>query len=342
MDKAKPVAAIVGSNSLVGREVRDVLAGGSFVTKLIGADKDEAGVLAEIDGEAVVLTALDEDNLAGAQVAFLAGTAESSRLALEIVGKLESPPVLIDLTYVLEDRTSAYLRAPMVEPANYVAPPVPEHVIAHPAAIVLALFLTRLEQTGRIRRSVAHVFEPASERGQRGVEEIERQTVSLLTFKPVPKTVYDEQVTFNLLASYGSEAPESMERIEKRIERHVAALLALHERVPLPSIRLIQAPVFHGHSFSLWVEFEENPGREALGRALESALIDVRGADLEPPHVVGVAGQSGISVGAISSDRNEPRASWFWVVADNLRITAENGVAVARTMIGRTGTARPQ
>ncbi|MGA2329790.1 MAG: Asd/ArgC dimerization domain-containing protein [Bryobacteraceae bacterium] len=342
MDKTKPVAAIVGSGSLVGREVRDVLAGGPFTTKLIGADKDEAGLLAEADGEAVVLTALDEEHLAGAQVAFLAGSAESSRKALDIVARLTSPPVLIDLTYALEDRPGAYLRAPMVEPANYAAPPVAEHVIAHPAAIALALFLTRLEQIRPLRRSVAHVFEPASERGHRGLEELEKQTVSLLTFKPLPKVVYDEQVAFNMLASYGSEAAESMERTERRIERHLAALLSLHERVPIPSIRLIQAPVFHGHGFSLWVEFEENPGREALERALQSAQVDVRGADLEPPHVVGMAGQSGIAVGAISSDRNEPRASWFWVVGDNLRIMAENGVAVARTMIGRTGTARPQ
>jgi aspartate-semialdehyde dehydrogenase len=154
--------------------------------------------------------------------------------------------------------------------------------------------------------------------------------------------VYDEQAAFNMLAGYGSEAPESMESVERRIERHLAALVSLHGRMPIPSIRLIQAPVFHGHSFSLWVEFEENPGREALERALQSAQIDVRGADLEPPNVVGMVGQSGIAVGAISSDRNEPRASWFWVVGDNLRIMAENGVAVARTMIGRTGTARPQ
>ena len=92
MDKTKPVAAIVGSGSLVGRELRDVLADGPFLTRMIGADTDEAGLLTEADGEPVVLTALDEDNLAGAQVAFLAGTAESSRRALDIVAKLASPP----------------------------------------------------------------------------------------------------------------------------------------------------------------------------------------------------------------------------------------------------------
>ena len=343
MDKTKPVAAIVGSGSLLGREVRDVLAGGSFTVKLVGADTDEAAILTEVDGEAVVMTALDADNLAGAQVVFLAGSPESGRKALEIVSRLApSAPVLIDLTCLLDDRPGAYLRAPMAEPANYTTPPALEQVIAHPAAIVLALFLARLQRIQPIRRSVVNIFEPASERGHRALEEMERQTVNLLTFKPLPKTVYDEQVAFNMLAGYGSEAPESLEKTEQRIERHLAALLTPLGGIPMPSLRLIQAPVFHGHSFSLWVEFEKNPGREELERTLQSALIDVRGADLEPPTVVGMAGQSGIAVGAISTDRNDPRATWFWLVADNLRITADNGVAVARTMIGRMGTARPQ
>ncbi len=50
----------------------------------------------------------------------------------------------------------------------------------------------------------------------------------------------------------------------------------------------------------------------------------------EPPSNVGVAGQGGISVGAIAVDRNQPRACWFWLVADNLRLAAENAVAVAQ------------
>jgi aspartate-semialdehyde dehydrogenase len=339
----KPVAAIVGSGSLVGREVRDMLAGGPLETRLIGADKDDAGTLTEEAGEAVIMTALDEDNLAGARIVFLAGSQEASRKALDILSRIpSSPPSLIDLTYVLEDRPEAYLRAPIAEPANFVPPPITEHVIAHPASAVLALFLTRLGQAHTIRRAVAHIFEPASERGQRGVEELERQTVNLLTFKQLPKAVYDEQVGFNMLAGYGSEAPESLESIERRIERHLATLLSLHGPVPMPSVRLIQAPVFHGYSASLWVEFEQNPGREALERELASGQIDVRGPGLEPPNIVGMAGQSGIAVGAISPDRNEPRACWFWVVSDNLRIMAENAVAVARSLLGQAGTARPQ
>ena len=38
---------------------------------------------------------------------------------------------------------------------------------------------------------------------------------------------------------------------------------------------------------------------------------------------------SACPVGAISPDRNHAMAAWFWFVADNLRLQAENAVAVA-------------
>jgi aspartate-semialdehyde dehydrogenase len=337
LDRGKPVAAIVGGSSLLGREIRDLLAGGPVQTKLIGADAIEAGTLTEEAGEPVVMTALDEENLAGARVAFLAGSAESSRKALEMVARLNPAPALIDVTYVLEERPAAQVRAPMVEPASFGFSPRAEHVVAHPAAIALALVLVRLSRIRPIRRSIAHVFEPASERGQRGVDELHKQTVSLLTFQKLSKELYDEQVGFNLLARYGSGAAVSMESVELRIERHLASLLALNGAISMPSLRLVQAPVFHGHSLSLWVEFEETIDAQTLEQALAGEHVDVRGADLDAPNIVGMAGQDGIAVGAIVPDRNHPAAAWLWAAEDNIRLMAQNAVAVARALLaGRT------
>jgi len=139
-----------------------------------------------------------------------------------------------------------------------------------------------------------------------------------------------------MLARYGEEAPGKLENIELRIERHLATLLDLPgdgEGAPMPSLRLVQAPVFHGYSFSAWVEFEDAPDIEAIESSLGMTSIDVRGADLEPPNNVGQAGQSGISVGAITPDRNAADACWFWIVADNFRVAAENAVEVARQIV---------
>jgi aspartate-semialdehyde dehydrogenase len=255
--------------------------------------------------------------------------------------------VLIDLAGALEDYAHARLRAPSAEPPHRPRTASSIYVIAHPAAIALTMFLSRLARTGaagggiqaaagggsqaRIRRTVAHIFEPASERGQRGLDELQQQTVAVLNFQKLRQDVFDAQVGFNLLARYGEEAPEPLESIEERLERHLASLLVDWPGVPMPSLRLIQAPVFHGHSFSLWVEFEEHPKVEEIGEALEREGIDVRRGD--PPTNVGVAGQSGLSAGAIAADRNNASACWFWIVSDNLRLAAENAVAVAREIL---------
>src|SRR5262249_3870094 len=155
------------------------------------------------------------------------------------------------------------------------------YVIAHAAAIAVAVFLTRVAKAGAIRRSVVHVFDAASERGQRGLDELQQQTVAVLSFQKLKMDVFDAQLAFNLLARYGQEAMEPLEGVEQRIERHLASLLAAWPGVPMPSLRLIQAPVFHGHSFSAWVEFEENPGVEAISAVLGEGGIDVRSE--EPP-----------------------------------------------------------
>jgi aspartate-semialdehyde dehydrogenase len=140
--------------------------------------------------------------------------------------------------------------------------------------------------------------------------------------------VFDAQLAFNMLPRYGEEAEEPLEFIEQRLERHLASLLAAYPAIPMPSLRLIQAPVFHGLSFSIWVEFEENPGAGAIAHALEHAGVDVRRDD--PPSNVGAAGHNGVSVGAIAPDPNQPRACWLWMVADNLRLAAENALAAAK------------
>jgi aspartate-semialdehyde dehydrogenase len=323
--------ALVGSGSLIGREIRDVFETSKFPAELslIGSADDEAGLLTEYKGEPALVGRLDAETLGSAKFVFLAGSPDSTRAVLA----LDIETHLIDLTYAAEDSPRARLRAPMAEPGGYTVPSGAVHVMASPASVALALILNRIHPAHPIRRAVAHVFEPASERGKPGLDELQQQTVNLLTFKGQPKAVYDAQLAFNLLARYGESAPQPLEDFELRVERHLATLLSAGSLAPIPSIRLIQAPVFHGHSISLWVEFEDNPGAEAVELALHGEHLDVRGGDQEPPNIVGVAGDEEISVGAVTHDRNDPQACWIWVASDNLRLMASNAVTVARQLL---------
>ena len=323
--------AVIGGETLLGKEIRELLDSTGFTgdVRLFSAENEPARILASQRGEPAVMPPLENADLRSIRLLFLAGPPEASPMSLEVVQRISPAPVIIDASGGLEEHPAARLRAPMAEsePGDVAAP---IQMIAHPAAIALALFLKKLQRSSAIRRSVVVIFEPASEQGQPGLDELQQQTLSLLSFRKLAKDVYDAQVSFNLLPQYGSDAPKSLESIEGKIDRHLASLLAHGELVPMPSLRLIQAPVFHGYSFSLWVEFENDPVVDRVAEGLASAQIEVRSSGEEAPNNAAAAGQNGITVGSIALDRNNPRACWFWMVADNLRIAAENAVEVAR------------
>jgi aspartate-semialdehyde dehydrogenase len=327
-----PTVAIVGGETLLGRDIRELLESESFPARvdLVSSIEDPGGGILTAKGdEPAVMIGLAGAELTNTSLLFLAASTASSVKAAQIAGALRPAPILIDLTGGLEDRPEARLRAPMAEPPAYRAGS-PIQLIAHPAAIAVAMLLRQLDGVAQISRCVINMFEPVSELGQAGLTELQQQTVALLSFNPLNKDVFDAQVSFNMLPEYGEDASHSLAGIEAKIERHLASLLSNAQRIPMPSLRLIHAPVFHGYSFSIWVEFEKNPGIEKLTAGLKSARIDVRTKNEEPPSNVGAAGQGGIAVGGIAADRNHPRACWFWMAADNFRVAAENAVEVAR------------
>jgi aspartate-semialdehyde dehydrogenase len=324
--------AIIGGDSLLAREIRELLDAEKPAPRvqLISAAAEDATVLTADDEEAVVMLPLSAQSLEGTTIAYLAGSPASSRRTLKL-NSAATGRLLIDLTGSLAEQPKARLRAPSAEPKS-VKPATASaiQIIAHPAAIAMTMLLTRLSAAAKIRASVVHVFEPASERGRAGIEELRKQTVGVLAFKKLDITVFDTQLAFNLLSRYGEEALEPLEVIEERVVRDTTALLSGWTAMPMPSIRLVQAPVFHGHSMSLWVEFESDVDTKQISRILTAAQIDVRPD--EPPSNANIAGQSGLSVGAIHADRNNPRACWIWMVADNLRLSAENALAVAKEL----------
>src|SRR6478672_9988776 len=168
-----PRIAIVGGESLIGREILELLSGlkPQPAVDLISGEAEIPKIARDDEGEAMVLHPMTAESLAHLRVVILAGTPESSRRALELTAGTATP--LIDLTGALEDHPNARLRAPLLEPE--VAAPVEQniHVIAHPAAVLLALFYSRIANRWPIRRSVAEVFEPASERGRKGLHELQ-------------------------------------------------------------------------------------------------------------------------------------------------------------------------
>jgi aspartate-semialdehyde dehydrogenase len=319
-----PKFSLVGGETLLGHDLEEVLrnrATGAVITAYASSGE---GTFGEEDGEAVYQEALEAHSIAHDRAVIVAGSKAGALKAYQLVKDAGGHPVLIDCTGHLDHQPEARIVAPLVEPVGKEAGWL--QIVAHPASSAIALTLTRLGRYKPIRQAVVTIFEPASELGKRGASELHQQTTSLLSFKTLDKKVFDAQLAFNLLPAYGEEAPDKLAAAEQRIERHLATLLSRQPgdvSITMPSLRLIQAPVFHGYSISVWVEFDANVEASALGEALASAQIEVRGSDEETPTSVESAGQSGLMAGDIRVDRNNPHAAWLWLVADNLRLTAD-------------------
>jgi aspartate-semialdehyde dehydrogenase len=323
--------ALVGSETLLGREVREVLGETALgqQIRLVASSEEDTGVLTDVGGSAAFLAKLNPDAVEDAGAVILAGSLEASKTALEA----RPPGLIIDLTFAAEEDPHARIRSPQVEDVDFEAEHGGPQIVAHPAATAIAMVMKRLNADFPIARAIVHIFEPASEQGKAGIEELQQQTVNLLSFQPVPKKVFDTQLAYAMLAQLGTEAAVQLTEIEDRIERHLASLLERLEGVPMPSLRLIQAPVFHGYSFSFWIEFEDTPAASNIEDAMSQEPFDLRTGDLEAPNNVGVAGQSGVAIGAITPDRNSASAFWIWAAVDNLRLAAESAALIAGEVV---------
>ena len=331
--------AIVGAGALKGRELKDVLGDRNFPAQDIRLlDDDELlGQLEAVGEEPTFIQGVLPEHLENVDFTFFAADETLTRNTWSMARKAGSD--IIDLSYGLENEEGVLLRAPWVERELGLSPRVdftPAPVtIAHPAAVVLAMLMLRAQKVGSIARAVATVFQPASEHGKRGMDELHEQTVNLLSFQQLPKAVFDGQVAFNLIDRYGEKALSSLNAVESRIQRHFRKLVG--ERLAMPSLMLLQAPIFHGHAFSLYLELEQATQTEELTAALSGEHVDVLQNGDESPSNVNAAGQEQVQV-FVRRDSQQTNGFWLWAASDNLRIAALTAVECAESMIA----ARPR
>jgi aspartate-semialdehyde dehydrogenase len=200
---------------------------------------------------------------------------------------------------------------------------------------MLAIVASRLAAAfGRIHLA-ATVLEPASQQGSSGLDEMHQQTVSLLGFHSLPQEVYDAQVAFNLRIGVGEAAKLDMGTIASTIRRHLKAI-AGESIASSVALQLVQAPVFHGYTMSIYAQLPANTEAAAVRRALHGGVVHLTNAHEEAPSNQSVVQESGIAVALNeeSADAADTRGFWLWIAADNLRLTARHAVACAEELAG--------
>jgi aspartate-semialdehyde dehydrogenase len=189
------------------------------------------------------------------------------------------------------------------------------------------------------------------------MDELHEQTVNLLAFQELPKNVFDVQVAFNMVAGYGPRSNFSLQGVAQRIRNHYRHIA---RGAPEPALQVLQAPVFHGHGFSVYLEMDSPVSIADLAQALAGEHVVVSSSTVSPsqdsrvsnspignspihdspgkdspsndlPTNVSAAGQEDILV-SLSNDPNHKHGVWLWATTDNLRIAALTAVECAETM----------
>jgi len=318
------VAALLDPTTLLGKELRELLGHrpGWDEVRLLSTVEQAVGAIVEVGESAALVARYEPGGLAGVDVAFFCGDIAAARPILAELPP-ETTAVVLSTDATVEDGR------PVVAGVNHAANAAGiaggrERVLLspHPAVILLAHLLHPLRGLG-LEEAVATVIQPASMRGEPGIDELFQQARNILAMQPQrPSPVFGSQLAFNLLPVAAPADPLAAEL------REVLA------GEPPVSLQVVQGAVFHSLTASLYVRAAASPGVKAVRKALgQNPHLELtkRAGRLGP---IDAAASDKVIVGDVHEETAPPKGLWLWAVMDNLtRGGALNAVEVAEAVV---------
>ena len=337
--------AIVGASSLLAKELGEELTESALASAevlLFDAEAAEGQVTA-VGDEPAVIQRLSGSSFGGTDFVFFAGSAEQTRASWQAAR--QAGATVVDMSSALTGEAEVLTWSPWMgrqKPngaagkASFVEkkPDLKTTVIvaAGPMATLMAVLVAKLTNGLQAPRTLAAtVLQPASEFGSAGMDELHQQTVSLLSFKDLPQELFDTQVAFNIVGTFGGEAKAKLADAERTMRTEYAALM--NGQGPALNLQLLQAPVFHGYTASIFLEFETAVSLAAVRAALDGDKIQFAKDEVDHPSNLSTAGQREFLLSAVPAGPDEEsRGFWLYAAADNLKIAATNAIDCALAM----------
>ena len=331
MERESHRIVIAGASSLLGAELKSLLEESKFADwdfRLLD-EEVAAGTLTEAGGEATVIQPVEEGSFEKARFMFFTGSPSFTKVNLA-TARLSSGKI-VDLSGALACEGGASLWFPKLDeirgadfPSGAGAYAVPS--AAGTAASALTLALSRCGA----KRIAFQWFQPVSEAGRAGIEELESQTGQLLSFQRVGQPVFDAQVAFNMLDAYGAASAHKLDTVCERVRAEVKACLG--NSAVVPSIQVMHAPVFYGTTFSACAELDLSVDLGKISKACADAAFVLTTRGEAGPSNVSAAGEKAIQLGQPKADPVHQGTWWFWGAADNIRLPAWNAVKLAEKL----------
>jgi aspartate-semialdehyde dehydrogenase len=328
--------AVVGATGAVGEAMLEILAERRFPVGTVYALASERSV-----GKKVAFgnSELEVEDLAGfdfSKVAiglFSAGGSISAEFA----------PQAAAAGCVVIDNTSHFRRdddIPLVVPEvneEAIAGYTTRGIIANPncSTIQMVVALKPIYDAVGIERINVATYQAVSGAGRSAVEELVRQTTTLLNGRPLEIAGDAKQIAFNAVPHIDTFQENRYTREEMKMVWETRKILGDDSILVNPTA--VRIPAFYGHSEAVHLETRDKISAADVCELMRNApgvtLVDGVETGQYPTAVTESSGNDAVFVGRVREDISHPRGIDLWVVSDNIRKGAAlNSVQIAEIL----------
>jgi aspartate-semialdehyde dehydrogenase len=335
-EQGKLEIAVVGATGLVGSAVIELLAQREFpVGQLypLASEKSE-GNSVEFGQHRLTVRNLEDFDFRDVQLALFCVPMEVAKSYVPQAA--EAGCIVIDLSEAFRLDVDVPLVIAEINPGA-VADFQNKYIIACPDSSVIQslLALNPLHRQNPLERINAVYMRAVSEIGRAGIDELSGQSIALFNLKELKSKQFAQQIAFNVLAQAGGKIVKDGAKLELHLQQELQKILQD------PDIGMnataIQVPVFFGHSAALHIEFKDKFSTEQARKLLEKqprlSLVDDARHGKYATAVSHAANDEQIYISRVREDPSWERGLNLWVVSDNIRAAANNGVLVAEILV---------
>ena len=328
--------AVVGATGVVGEAMLEILAEREFPVGAVYAlaSEQSVGKTVEFGRRQLVVENLADFDFARAQIGlFSAGASVSAEFAPRAA---EAGCVVIDNTSNFRYDDDIPLVVPEVNP-EAIDDYRTRGIIANPncSTIQMVVALKPIYDAAGIERINVCTYQAVSGAGRNAIEELVRQTTTLLNGRPLEIEGEAKQIAFNAIPHIDVFLENRYTKEEMKMVWETRKILGDENILVNPTA--VRIPAFYGHSEAVHIETRDKISADEVADLLAAApgveVLDGRATGEYPTAVTESSGADPVFVGRIREDISHPRGIELWVVADNIRKGAAlNSVQIAENL----------
>ena len=200
----------------------------------------------------------------------------------------------------------------------------------------MVVALKPLHDVFKIRRVIVSTYQAVSGAGQKGIHELQLQTLAHVSGHDAPApSKFAHPIAFNCIPQIDDFLPGGYTKEEMKMVHETRKIMGDDSIDVCPTC--VRVPVLNSHSESIMIETEHpitpDAARAVWAKAPGLIVVDDP-ARREYPLPAAASDRDEVFVGRIRQDLHQPNALLFWCVADNLRKgAATNAVQIAEELL---------